>query len=104
MRVILTTFGTTGDNAPMIAIAEALRERAHEPLLLLNPLYEAAMAGRGLPFVPVGPRWDRNDTVDPKRYARAFRGPSAIWNDLFLPNVMPTFQAVRKAAAKCKER
>ena len=97
MRVILTTFGTTGDNAPMIAIAEALRARGHEPLLLLNPLYEATTASRGLPFDPVGPRWDHNETVDPERYARPFRGPSAIWNDLFLPNVMPTFQAVRKA-------
>jgi rhamnosyltransferase subunit B len=100
MRVILTAFGTTGDNAPLIAIAEALRAQGDEPLLLLNPLYQAAMAGRGLPFVAVGSRWDPGDIVDPGKYARPISGPAAIWNDFYLPKVMPTFQAVRKVIAE----
>jgi UDP:flavonoid glycosyltransferase YjiC (YdhE family) len=97
MRVILTTFGTTGDNSPMIAIAEALREQGDEPLLLLNPLYQEAVAARGLPFVPVGPRWDPEEIADPAKYARPIWGPAAVWRDLYLPRVVPTFEAVRQA-------
>jgi UDP:flavonoid glycosyltransferase YjiC (YdhE family) len=100
MRVILTAFGTTGDNAPMIALAEALRAQGDEPLLLLNPLYAATVAARALPYRPVGTRWDPEEVTNGEKYLDPFRGALAIWDDLYLPSVAPTFHAVRQAIAE----
>jgi rhamnosyltransferase subunit B len=100
MRVILTAFGSTGDNAPMIALAEALRAQGDEPLLLLNPLYGATVVARDLPYVPVGTRWDIEEVANVRKYLDPVRGANAIWNDLYLPRVAPTFHAVRQAIAE----
>jgi len=100
MRVILTAFGSMGDNAPIIALAEALRAQGDEPLLLLNPLYAALVATRGLPYTPLGTRWDLEEVTNVERYARPFRGAMAIWHDLYLPRMAQTFHAVRQAIAE----
>jgi rhamnosyltransferase subunit B len=97
MRVLLTAFGTSGDNLPTIALAQALRARGDEPLLLLNPLYEEAARARGLAFVPVGPRWVPEEVANAARYLHPRRGAIAIWNDFYLPNVARTFETVRRA-------
>jgi rhamnosyltransferase subunit B len=100
MRVILTAFGSTGDNAPMIALAEALRAQGDEPLLLLNPLYAGTVAARGLPYVPVGDRWDIEEVTNVEKYVDPFRGATAIWEDLYRPRIAPTFHVVRRAIAE----
>jgi rhamnosyltransferase subunit B len=100
MRVILTAFGTTGDNAPFIALADALRAQGAEPLLLLNPLYESAVKARGLPFVPIGERWAHDEVEDIPKYLHPRTGGIAIWNDFYLPNVARTFAAVSRAIAE----
>ncbi len=100
MRVLLTAFGTTGDNAPFLAIAEALRAQGDEPLLLLNPLYEAAARARGFRFMPVGARWSPDEVADSAKYLHPRTGAIAIWNDFYLPNVAHTFAAVRRAIAE----
>jgi|GEM_PF-4123148 len=97
MRVVLTTFGTMGDNAPMFALAEALREQGNEPVLLFNPLCQAEAAARVLPFVGVGRRWDPEEVADVAKCADPMRGAIAIWNDFHLPNVAPTFHPVQRA-------
>jgi UDP:flavonoid glycosyltransferase YjiC (YdhE family) len=100
MRVVLTSFGTTGDNAPIIALAEALRAEGDAPLLLLNPLYEAEARARQLPFSPVGERWSPDEVADAAKYLHPQKGAIAIWNDFYLPNVARTFAAVRRAIAE----
>ena len=99
MRILLTSFGTAGDNAPFLALADALRAQGDEPLLLMNPLYEEAARARGLPFVPVGERWVPEEVADTTKYLHPTRGAIAIWNDFYLPNVARTYAAVSDAIA-----
>jgi UDP:flavonoid glycosyltransferase YjiC (YdhE family) len=98
--VVLTSFGTTGDNAPIIALAEALRAQGDAPLLLLNPLYEAEARARQLPFSAVGPRWAPDEVAEAEKYLHPRTGAIAIWNDFYLPNVARSFAAVRSAIAE----
>jgi sterol 3beta-glucosyltransferase len=55
MRAVLTSFGSTGDVVPFVALAEELRRHGHEPILALSPNFAAQIERRGLTFVPVGP-------------------------------------------------
>jgi UDP:flavonoid glycosyltransferase YjiC (YdhE family) len=98
--VVLTSFGTTGDNAPIIALAEALRVQGDAPLLLLNPLYEAEARARQLPFSAVGPRWAPDEVAEAEKYLHPRTGAIAIWNDFYLPNVARSFAAIRGAIAE----
>lgn len=97
MRVLLSAFGTAGDHLPFFALADALRARGDEPVLLLNPAYEEDARRRGFAFVPVGARWTPEDVADNRKYVDPRTGGMAIWNDFYLPNVTHTFEAVDRA-------
>src|SRR5688500_17439274 len=55
MRIVLTSFGTTGDIQPFLALAVELRRHQHEPILALSPNYASRVTALSLPFVPIGP-------------------------------------------------
>ncbi|MCB1045098.1 MAG: glycosyltransferase, partial [Acidobacteria bacterium] len=55
MRIVLTNFGTTGDFQPFLALAVALRQRGHEPILAFAPHFEAWARKFGFAFAPIGP-------------------------------------------------
>lgn len=54
MKVLICAAGTTGDVHPMMAIAEGLRDRGHEVILLSNEAYAGLAEEVGIGFEPVG--------------------------------------------------
>lgn len=59
MRVILTNFGTIGDLQPFLSLAVELRRHGHEPILAFSPYFETHITSLGLPFIPLGPDFQR---------------------------------------------
>lgn len=55
MRAVLTSFGTTGDFMPYLALAVELRRHGHDPVLAYPPYYRALAERFNMEFVPIGP-------------------------------------------------
>jgi UDP:flavonoid glycosyltransferase YjiC (YdhE family) len=55
MRAVLTSFGTTGDVLPFLALAVELRRHGHEPVLAYPPYYHSLAERFNMEFVPIGP-------------------------------------------------
>jgi sterol 3beta-glucosyltransferase len=55
MRAVLTSFGTTGDFLPYLALAVELRRHGHDPVLAYPPYYRPLVERFGMEFVPIGP-------------------------------------------------
>ncbi|EPX62628.1 hypothetical protein D187_008816 [Cystobacter fuscus DSM 2262] len=54
MKILVSANGSRGDVQPMLALALALRERGHEPVLAATPAFASEARAFDLPFVPVG--------------------------------------------------
>ena len=54
MRIALTSEGTRGDVAPLLALAERFRERGHEAFLCASPDFAADAAARQVEFHAIG--------------------------------------------------
>jgi len=52
---VLATFGSLGDLHPYLALAQALRERGHHPLVAATDVHRAAVEAEGLPFAALRP-------------------------------------------------
>lgn len=55
MRAVLTSFGTTGDIEPFLALAIELQRHGHEPVLASLPQYRDRALHCGIEFAPTGP-------------------------------------------------
>ena len=55
MRVVLTTFGSYQEVAPVLALAAELRHAGHQPVLALSPNFADRAQADGIEFVPLGP-------------------------------------------------
>ena len=53
-RVVLASVGSRGDIQPMLAIAQALAQRGHVPVLAAPPNFEAWIRSLGYEFSPLG--------------------------------------------------
>jgi UDP:flavonoid glycosyltransferase YjiC (YdhE family) len=92
VRILVNAFGTAGDVNPLLAVALALAAQGHQPLLALNPACETAARATGLPFFPVGPRWDVDEVAQLERYLDPNRGGIRVWEEICLPNVGPSYR------------
>lgn len=54
LRVVLATVGSRGDVQPMLAIAQALAERGHVPVIAAPANFADWVSGLGFEFYPVG--------------------------------------------------
>jgi sterol 3beta-glucosyltransferase len=54
MRVLLSTLGSRGDVEPFLALAVALREAGHEPVLCASQRFQSWIEGWGIAFEPMG--------------------------------------------------
>src|SRR4051794_38711762 len=54
MRVLLSTFGSRGDVAPLLSLGSGLLRAGHQVHFAAEPAYASLVQARGLPFVPVG--------------------------------------------------
>lgn len=55
MRIVLTSFGSTGDYEPFLALAVELQRHGHQPVLACVPEYRERAERFGIEFVPTGP-------------------------------------------------
>ena len=73
MRVLLATTAGAGHFGPLVPVAEALRRRGDEVLVVAPPSFAAAVERAGLPFRPgaeppeeaLAPIWERVPTLTP---------------------------------------
>lgn len=81
MRVVLTSFGSTGDIYPMIALGRALLDAGHEAAFATAPLFRKPIEDAGLDYIETPPHWseqefagfmrDLDNTFHPLRQLRA---------------------------------
>ena len=55
MRAVVTSFGSTGDIVPFVALARELQQQGHRPVLALSPHLSNVAERYGLEFFPIGP-------------------------------------------------
>jgi UDP:flavonoid glycosyltransferase YjiC (YdhE family) len=96
MKIVATSFGSSGDLLPTLSIAAALAAAGHEVLFVGNPSSEAQARAAGLRFVPAGEPIDifRRMEENPI-YLDALRGPDALWNDFAIPYNTATYAVLR---------
>lgn len=63
MRIVCTTFGSSGDVFPMLGLAVALRARGHEVILATSPYYAHMACELGIPFEPLGTEAQFRDSM-----------------------------------------
>lgn len=106
MRVVLHTEGTLGDHYPFLALALALKERGHDPLLAINSAMLERARAAGLDAMVLtdkerGPQearenawaWDHWNNPKPEAHPKATRFDP----DLFLTQVRELLAAARGA-------
>ena len=54
LRIVLSTWGTTGDVQPFLALSERLLKVGHEVRVCTSEIYRERFAKRGIDFYPVG--------------------------------------------------
>ncbi len=103
MRAILTSFGSTGDAQPFLALATELRRHGHQPIIALSPYFAERVQRLGFPFVAIGAESDP-DVLRQVGSAQINMSTPAeqvkFYLDATLPMVPQMFQELR---ALCQE-
>ena len=60
LRIVLSTWGTTGDVQPFLALSERLLKAGHEVRVCTSEIYRERFTSRGIDFYPVGVSFDLN--------------------------------------------
>lgn len=83
MRIVFASLGSLGDLFPMLALAQALRARGHEPLIAAPAAFGARITALGLPFHPLRPDFP------PERLTYIFGDPVHGGKRLYLETIFP---------------
>jgi len=59
MKILLTSYGSTGDIFPVIALGAACIKKGHEVSFATSPLYRAEIERAGLRYVYLPPDWEQ---------------------------------------------
>jgi len=91
-RIALATFGSLGDLHPFLAIAEALKARGHDPVVITHIGHQARVERAGAQFAPLRP--DISDFGDPAEVMRkamdGTRGSDYVMNTMTVPWIKRT--------------
>lgn len=99
MKIVLTTFGSFGDLHPYIAIAKALQQRGHQPLLATSECYRVKVEALGIPFHairPDAPNLDADPTLA-ERAMDARRGTEVVIGEMVLPYLRQSYDDLSAA-------
>ncbi len=92
-RIVFAAVGSLGDLHPSLAIARALAERGHTPVIATHPGYRARVEAAGVPFSPVRP--DFEDSGDLKEIMKnamhETRGSEYVVRQLVLPHLRESY-------------
>lgn len=64
MRVLLVSFGSTGDIFPLIGYGKALLAAGHNVRYATSPLYREPIERAGLTYVQLPPEWDKSIFIE----------------------------------------
>ena len=97
MKVLLSSFGSSGDYNPFLAFGRAMKEAGHEVLFQANPYYESIITGAGLKFIPAGEYLDTFEYLqnEPNLMDKS-KGPRILVNDLVIPNLKEMYPAAEE--------
>ena len=80
MKVVLSSFGSSGDFNPCLGLGRALKQKGVDVLFLSNPFHEKQITGAGLRFCPAGEYFDVfKEIADNPDYLHPRKGPKAVW-------------------------
>ena len=97
--MVLTCWGSYGDLFPYLAIAIALRDLGHTPVVVSCPVYRELVEQEGIAFAPLRPDVRPDDTTLLRKLMDARRGTEAIVKDLLAPFVRQSYDDITAAAA-----
>ncbi len=98
-RIVLATIGSLGDLHPCLALALALRERGHHPVVATTEVYRSKVCGLGLEFHPMRPEFDAEDPSLLRKVMDMRRGPEFLLRRLILPALRGTYEDLAAVAA-----
>ena len=100
MKVVISSFGSSGDFNPCLGLARTLRQKGVDVLFLSNPYYEQVITEAGLRFCPAGEYFDVfQEIADNPDYLHARRGPRTVWN-LVVKTVPLMYHAMKELIEK----
>jgi rhamnosyltransferase subunit B len=102
LKIVISSFGSSGDFNPCLAIARALRQKGVDVIFLSNPYYEKTIINAGLRFSPAGEYFDVFEMImnNPDCFD-AIKGPKLIWN-LVLDTVPKMYNSMKQLIEKEK--
>lgn len=100
MKVVISTFGSSGDFNPCLGLGRALRQKGVDVLFLSNPFYERKITVAGLRFIPAGEYFDVFEEIrGHPDYLHPRKGPPAVWK-MVLNTVPVMYRAMNELIAK----
>jgi rhamnosyltransferase subunit B len=92
-RIILNTFGSFGDLHPYLAVAIALRNRGHDPIIATAEIYRAKVKAEQIDFAPVRPNVGEliNQPEFVEKLWHPSRGSEYLLKDYVLPQVEDSY-------------
>ncbi|MCB9639654.1 MAG: glycosyltransferase family 1 protein [Myxococcales bacterium] len=94
MRIVLTTWGTSGDLEPFLAIAAALKARGAEVVIFTNPYFAEQVERKGIEVKTFGASWSPVGMAQNAHLAHPHFGPVRVWQELYAPRMLPLFEEV----------
>src|SRR5947207_3448843 len=95
MKVVVTSFGSSGDFNPLLAIAAALVRRGSEVTFVANPFYEERVRKASCRFVGAGNCFDVFAALEANpKYLQSLAGALGIWRDLVVPSIREIYPVV----------
>lgn len=98
-KIVITTFGSIGDLNPYIALARALKVRAHSPTIATSELYRETVEKAGIGFYPVRPDIDPDDYELVRRIMDPKTGPEILIKQVLLPRLSESYRDLLEVSA-----
>jgi UDP:flavonoid glycosyltransferase YjiC (YdhE family) len=98
-RIILHTYGSFGDLHPVIALARALQQRGHQPVLASSEGHRAKVEAAGVAFSPVRPDMPPVDRASAERFLHPRTGFVAVLRELICPHLRDMYDDLHALCA-----
>jgi UDP:flavonoid glycosyltransferase YjiC (YdhE family) len=97
-RIVITTFGSSGDVHPYIGLSRALQSRGHAPVIATSEYYREAVERAGVEFAPVRPDFDPTDPSVVAAIMDPVRGGEYLICDIAMPALRESHEDLRALA------
>lgn len=93
MRIVIATYGSTGDIFPLIRLGVALRESSHSVVFATNRAFRGVVEDSGLGYRGLPPHWDRSELSRCMAHIQTFRSPVRQLSELYRA-ALPCFEEI----------